>query len=335
MTPGRYQSALKAPFPWFGGKSRVTDVVWHAFGPDIPNYVEPFAGSLAVLLGRPGGHGPKETVNDKDHFISNFWEAVKNDPKGVVEYTLDPVHELLLNKRHRWLVNQDEFIERMETETDYYDVKVAGWWVWGKPLWIGGGWCNRVPSPHRKIPDIFHRKGVHSHKPQLTVRSGIHCPLGSRAARKRAILEWFERLADRLCMVNVCCKDWTCVVKPSVLGLSDKGSTQECAVFLDPPYDTDIRTGNLYAQDEVGISADVRAWAIENGDNPRLRIALCGYESEHVMPANWTVYAWKPNGGLGNQGKSNTNRFKERIWFSPHCLPIGGWQRELGLGEEK
>lgn len=32
---------LKAPFPWFGGKSRVAPIVWDRFG-DVPNYVEPF-----------------------------------------------------------------------------------------------------------------------------------------------------------------------------------------------------------------------------------------------------------------------------------------------------
>lgn len=57
---------LSAPFPWFGGKSRVADLVWSRFGADVPNYVEPFFGSGAVLLGRPGGAGSTETVNDKD-----------------------------------------------------------------------------------------------------------------------------------------------------------------------------------------------------------------------------------------------------------------------------
>lgn len=27
----------RAPFPWFGGKRRVADLVWRAFGPDVPN----------------------------------------------------------------------------------------------------------------------------------------------------------------------------------------------------------------------------------------------------------------------------------------------------------
>lgn len=43
----------KAPFPWFGGKTRASGLVWQRFGA-VANYVEPFAGSLAVLLGRPG-----------------------------------------------------------------------------------------------------------------------------------------------------------------------------------------------------------------------------------------------------------------------------------------
>lgn len=62
-------SALAAPFPWFGGKRKVAPEVWAALG-DPDNYVEPFAGSLAVLLNRPpfgpDGMRRKETVNDAD-----------------------------------------------------------------------------------------------------------------------------------------------------------------------------------------------------------------------------------------------------------------------------
>jgi site-specific DNA-adenine methylase len=45
--------------------------VWSAFG-QVENYVEPFAGSAAMLLRAP--HGKRiETLNDKDGFIANFW----------------------------------------------------------------------------------------------------------------------------------------------------------------------------------------------------------------------------------------------------------------------
>ena len=42
---------LKAPFPWFGGKSRVAGAVWDRFGP-VKNYVEPFFGSGAAATTR-------------------------------------------------------------------------------------------------------------------------------------------------------------------------------------------------------------------------------------------------------------------------------------------
>ena len=51
---------LKAPFPYFGGKSRVADIVWSRFG-DVRNYVEPFFGSGAVLLARPPEHFEGDT----------------------------------------------------------------------------------------------------------------------------------------------------------------------------------------------------------------------------------------------------------------------------------
>jgi hypothetical protein len=75
---------LVAPFPWFGGKSRVADAVWARFG-DVRNYVEPFAGSLAVLLQRPtpSRQAGIETVNDIDKYLANFWRAVAADPEGV------------------------------------------------------------------------------------------------------------------------------------------------------------------------------------------------------------------------------------------------------------
>lgn len=62
-----------------------------------------------------------------------------------------------------------------------------------------------------------------------------------------------------------------------------------------------------------------------NGNNPLLRIALCGYEGEHYLPDDWDCVAWKANGGYSHQKKDQTkpkndNNKKERIWFSPYCL---------------
>jgi site-specific DNA-adenine methylase len=75
---------VKAPFPWFGGKSRVARQVWERFG-DVPNYVEPFFGSGAVLLNRPGSP-VNETVNDKECYLALFWRAVKMAPAEVARH---------------------------------------------------------------------------------------------------------------------------------------------------------------------------------------------------------------------------------------------------------
>lgn len=415
---------LKAPYPWFGGKSRVAHVVWKAFG-DVPNFVDPFYGSGAVLLCRPGGAGKIETVNDRDRYVANFTRAIKADPWGVAEWCDDPVNEADLHARHKWLVNQAEFRERMHTDPDYFDAKIAGWWCWGLCCWIGGGWCvepnnHKHPKldgigkgvhseaghakrpnlggldkgvlrePKRQLPALSVTadgmstgRGVHSEqarggalrgrpRPNLNSGQGVHAAQAYSPGRRPSLgsegqgvhlpslgndkgihgvstqpgtflhalhalqvpdappcFAWFQALALRLRRVRVACGDWRRVLSPSVLGKGKNvGGRRPCAVFLDPPYSFEFRDPYLYSEDDASISAQVREWAIEHGDDPDLRVALCGYEGEHEMPANWQVYAWKAARGYASE--DNDNRSKERIWFSPHCLPLeGSAQRSL------
>ena len=62
---------LRAPFPYFGGKSRAASLVWERFG-TVVNYVEPFFGSGAVLLACPEQQRPRvETVNDFNAHLAN------------------------------------------------------------------------------------------------------------------------------------------------------------------------------------------------------------------------------------------------------------------------
>ena len=124
-------------------------------------------------------------------------------------------------------------------------------------------------------------------------------------------------LAARLATVRVCSGDWSRVCGPSVT--FKHGPT---GVFLDPPYaDTAMRAGDLYRVDSETVAHGVREWAIANGDNPLLRIALCGYEGEHEMPSSWSVHEWSAGAGVGGQAEERTgNGKRERIWFSPACL---------------
>jgi DNA adenine methylase len=320
---------IKAPFPWFGGKSRVADLVWDRFG-NVANYVEPFFGSGAVLLNRP--HAPGiETINDVDCLVANFWRAVKMNPYGVAEHADNPVNEADQHARHLWLCSREEFRERMKTEPDFYDERIAGWWVWGQCIWIGAGWCNRqLPhlgdagtGVHRKRPHLGDAgKGVNRQLPHLgDAGKGVACVSGdltSGTREKSFLIEYMRDLAERLRKVRVCCGDWSRVCGPSpTVKLGTTG------VFLDPPYaDESARTADLYSSDDGQVAHEVRTWAIEHGDDPKMRIALCGYENEHAMPESWACVRWKARGGYGSQGDGagRENSRRERIWFSPHCI---------------
>jgi len=289
------EQKLKSPFPYFGGKSRIAHEVWARFG-DVPNYVEPFAGSLAVLLARPT-LPRNETVNDINCFLTNFWRALRNDPDGVAKWADYPVSEIDLHARHRWLVEQKDFIEAMRSDPYYYDVQIAGWWVWGICAWIGKGWCGNSQS--KQLPSIG-RGG-----------SGVH------RIDIDNLYNYFAALSARLRRVRVCCGDWK-----RVCGYSPTTHIGTTAVFLDPPYGKDSgRNDGGYAFEADDVTRDVHAWCVENQDNPKLRIALCGYEGEYDLPG-WECLAWKANGGYGNQGNGagRANRHRERVWFSPNCL---------------
>lgn len=344
-------AVLKAPFPYFGGKSRVAHLVWERFG-DVPNYVEPFFGSGAVLLGRP--HPPRtETVNDLDCMISNFWRAIAADPGGVAHYADWPVSEVDIHARHLWLTQQEAFRERMKTDPEYFDAKIAGWWVWGISQWIGSGWCSK-PEWRGRGNGSRAARGVHAKRPQLKrSNNGVHRQLPSLGDLGRGVAaagvaqqiprlsgaqgvtrklphlsgaqgdeeatplgQWFEALAQRLRRVRVCCGDWIRILGPSPttkIGLT--------GVFLDPPYASD--RDDVYNEESRDVAHAVREWAIAHDDDPMMRIALCGYAGEHEMPASWECVAWKAPGGYGNQGADTAGRknsHKERIWFNRHCL---------------
>lgn len=307
---------LKAPFPWFGGKSTVSDIIWKAFG-SVTNYVEPFFGSGAVLLGRPDFTGP-ETVNDLDGFVSNFWRATQHDPVETAKWADWPVNECDLHARHAWLVSQRQTLtERLMGDPDFYDAKIAGYWVWGVCSWIGSGWCSGKGPWQVSDGKLVDTRDTHLG----TAGRGINRQPEGGAGRSEYILSTLSGLSGRLRDVRVCCGDWTRVIGEGATTVHG-GIT---GVFLDPPYaDTAGRTEGLYAVDSSTVAHAVKEWAIENGDKARVRIALCGYEGEHEMPDSWVCFKWRARGGyasgMGTTGRENAG--KERVWLSPSCLRV-------------
>jgi len=323
---------MKSPFVWFGGKRRVADVVWAALG-DVDNYVEPFAGSLAVLLARPhdlddGTRRRASTINDADGFVANFWRSLAYDPEAVAHWADWPVNEVDLFARHLWLVNtgRSRLLNGMEADPEFYDAQVAGWWVWGVNAWIGSGWCSGdgpwmvdddgIIGKRPHLGDAG--RGVNRQRPHLgdAGRAGYN-----NLETRNRITDYFTDLASILRDVRVCCGDWSRTVTRGALSYG--GSV---GIFLDPPYLGDVRTADLYTVDDHHIANEVRQWALDNGDNPRYRIVLAGYttEHDHLIPDTWRRHLYSASAAYqttANKGGQNeANRHLEALWFSPHCL---------------
>lgn len=340
---------LKAPFPYFGGKSKVANDVWSRLG-NVDNYVEPFGGSLAVLLARPAEHEwwlKKETAGDYSGLVVNFYRAVSADPNLVAKYANWPVTEADLTSRHLFLVRyQNELAEKLAGDPLYYDPQAAGWWIWGLSCWIGGDWMTgagpwkpgvegskseikKAPGVYRKMPMIAGShggKGIHKPLKDLPVMDEIGFPDLNKEYGE-SLLEQFTLIQNRLRRVRIVCGDWSRLQGAAV----DAGPKKITGVFLDPPYDLDLRRSDLYGESdrvksEIPIHEAARSWALEFGRDKGHRVAYCSYstpeEDALFLKNNWTSLAWSAQGGYGLQANNlaKSNRDKEIIWFSPHCL---------------
>lgn len=154
---------LKFPAPYFGGKSRIAPLVWRALG-DVRHYMEPFAGSAAVLLLRPnykpGYH--VETINDADGYIANVWRALQFAPDEVARWCDWPVHQVdLAARRHVLIANKERLLENLVADPKWYDAELAGYWIWCASCWVGGHMTEGPVSPKKRPHLSTSAQGVH------------------------------------------------------------------------------------------------------------------------------------------------------------------------------
>jgi len=303
---------LAAPFPYFGGKRRAAPAIWRALG-DPSGYVEPFAGSAAVLLARPEFKGRRvETINDADGWLVNVWRAIQLSPHETAAHAVGPVAEIDYHARLAWLQERrtPDLVAWLEGDPEAHDPKAAGWWLYVVACGIGdpfgpGPW--RVIDGHlrdtRKLPHLGDAgQGVNRELPHL----------GNAG---QGVMAYFDRLATRLSRVRITCGDWKRVIQPSVTRAGTGGDGTR-AVFLDPPYAT---SGDLYAVSSDGVAEQVRDWCATSTDG--MRVILCGYDSEHdaLLEHGWEVIDGKAGGGAGYSTNSVNGR-RERLWLSPECI---------------
>ncbi len=328
------EATLRAPFPYFGGKSGIASLVWSAFGPRIKHYIEPFMGSLAVLLAAP--YKPRlEVVNDKSFYLANFWRAVRYQPDEVARWADYPVSHIDLAARHRWLTRPDRLraaAERLADPEWPGDPQCAGWWLWGQCAWIGSGWCEK----EIKIPHISNAgQGVHSQIPHIgNAGQGVHSKIphigdagrGAKSPTSAMPVEWdqidlpdrgeyilrrMRALTRRLQDVRIIHGDWERCLNSHYGG--KKGGT---GVFLDPPY---INYERLYAHSKP-VALDAAEWAARNRD---MCIAVCGHAGDYdqILRAEdgWRTVRWS-RGRFTYNGSKTTGA--EAVYFSPACEAV-------------
>ncbi|MFA5187173.1 MAG: DNA adenine methylase [Patescibacteria group bacterium] len=294
----------KAPFPYFGGKSKIASVVWEYLG-DVKHYIEPFFGSGAVLLLRPD-HDPArhvETVNDKDCNVANVWRAMQFQPDETARWCDWPVNHADLSARKAAIIrNEGRLRENLIADPEWCDPKMAGYWIWAASCWIGSGLTcpNAIPS--------LSKAGM-----------GVHAigQIPHLSDAGKGIYSWFRALSERLRRVRVVCGDWT-----QVCGGNWQDGMGTVGIFFDPPYSSEKRDKSLYAEESMTVATDVAAWCLERGNRCSYRIVLAGYDDGHscLRDAGWLGHRWSAGGGYGNRRKENTNRHREMLFVSPHCI---------------
>ena len=298
---------LAALFPYWGGKSVIAPLIWQRLGP-VRHYLEPFAGSLAVLLARP--HPPQvETINDRDGHLVNVYRALAQDPTTVAQWAEYPSSEVEVGARGDAVARaRAGLTAQLFADHHFYDAELAGLWIYCQSTWIGSG--------------VARKEGLRPRPHTTHTGDGIH------AKRRRGTLQRLcHELQLRLRGVRMFCSDWAECLRDSTL----LGSGAPIGVMLDPPYAHHLRDEALYTIED-NCAAAVREWAVSYGDNPKLRIALCGLPVEHVMPDTWTKVTWQARGGFSNTkhtGRGSGETRQEVVWFSPHCLPAAPVQGTL------
>lgn len=228
--------------------------------------------------------------------------------------------------RHSWLVQQTvELTNKLHADPEFYDAKIAGWWCWGQCCWIGHGWCSGSGPWVHNGENIVDRRiskesipsnGVNRKLPHLGDKGKGINKTHNHETRTEFIQEWMNELYVRLRDVRVTCGNWKQILGPSIT--TKFGMT---AVFLDPPYEKgnmDYGAGGM----GLGIAKETQNWCVENGNNPLLRIVLCGHKGEHdnLLDMGWTTKTWKAGGGYAKTEEAKQNTKDETIWCSPNCL---------------
>lgn len=202
---------VKPPILYFGAKGstaeRIVDLM-----PPHDGYIEPFAGSLAVLLAKPRAR--MEVVNDIDREIMTFWRVVREQPDD-----LQALIDLTPHSRAELELSHDR--------DGIPDLEVA------RRVW--------VRLTQGRAPALGVRTGWRYFSQYVSANGNRSNIADYLNAYRRRMPEAAERIAD----VSLECRDALEVI-------ADYGQHRANLLYVDPPYLGSTRRGSRYAHELTG-----------------------------------------------------------------------------------
>lgn len=127
---------MRSPFPYYGSKVRLASRIVSLFPPHR-TFVEPFAGSAAVLFAKPAS--PVEVINDLDGNVVTFFRVLRDRRDELVEaLRLTPYARAEYNAA----VLEDVDLSELERARRFFVRAQQGFNAAGTGRWAG--WSNGI-----------------------------------------------------------------------------------------------------------------------------------------------------------------------------------------------
>lgn len=192
--------------PYYGGKQTIADRLIALFPPH-QHYVEPFCGSLSVLLAKP--QVAHETVNDLDGALVTFWRILRDRTEELVRAcSLTPHSRSEHDLANRRLDDLPEGVDEVEV---------------ARLVWVQ--LTQGRSGTRRRTGWRFYRN-----------------PAGSSSSMPGYLRGYVDRMppaAGRLLDVSLECR-------PALDVIREYGSEPDVLLYVDPPYLGSTRASRQY-----------------------------------------------------------------------------------------
>ncbi|QXE28918.1 MULTISPECIES: DNA adenine methylase [Microbacterium] len=146
-------SALKSPVQYFGAKQQIAEQLV-ALMPAHIGYIEPYAGSLSVLLAKP--ESKIEVVNDLDERLMTFWRVLRDRPEELLHVAeCTPHSREELERAARLDAETDLELARqvwvMLTQGRSRTMKRTGWRFYADPRGTNASFATYMSAYRRRL----------------------------------------------------------------------------------------------------------------------------------------------------------------------------------------